>query len=136
MTTSISQEQPPFEIDEDLREYLIRFRTDVDSALKAASKFPERKEQPYKAQLGDVHYFGDPVTHSYDAAITDEGFWGQTATGWRRLDLDGGGGTGGCPGSLKFFDRDTTRDDISLVGQELPFFNRNGTQDNLPSVCA
>lgn len=137
--SSISQEQPPFEIDEDLREYLIRFRTDVDSALKAASKFPERKQMPYKPQIGDQHYFGNPATHNYDAVITDEGMWAYTVTGWRRLDLAGGGGGGGlaCPGYLPFFNRNTTQDNIDLVGgTEVPFFNRDTTQDNIDVTCS
>ena len=91
---ALSQEQPPPGVDEALREYLIRFRTDIDSELRKASKFPERKEMPYKPQSGDIHYFGDPADHNYDAAITTEGFWGLRNGTWRRLDLDGGGGGG------------------------------------------
>ncbi len=87
---AISQEQPPFEIDEELREYLIRFRTDVDNEFRSAPKFPERREMPYKPQVGDVHYFGDLGTHDYDAAITAEGFWGYSdPDGWRQLDTGG-----------------------------------------------
>lgn len=130
---AISQEQPPVEIDEALREYLIRFRTDVDNELKKAPKFPERKEMPYKAQIGDAHYFGDIADHSYDAAITDEGFWGNTDSGWRRLDNDAGLA---CPGVLRFFNQDTTQDDISLVGTALPFFNQDTTQDDIEITCA
>lgn len=89
---ALSQEQPPFEVDENLRNYLIRAFTDVDNQLKAPSKFPERKEMPYKPQVGDVHYFGNPATHNYDAAITLEGYWGLTSTGWKQLDAAGGGG--------------------------------------------
>lgn len=86
---ALSQEQPPITTDEDLRNYLIRLRTDIDSELKKAAKFPERKEAPYKPQVGDVHYFGDPVDHSYDAEITSEGFWGLTSTGWEKLNTPG-----------------------------------------------
>jgi hypothetical protein len=82
---SLSHEQPPLSIDEDLREYLIRRFIDIDNLLDRAGKFPPRKEMPYKPQIGDVHYFGDPSTHNYDAVISMAGFWGLTAFGWRYL---------------------------------------------------
>ena len=82
---ALSQEQPPEDIDEDLREYLIRLRTDVDNELRKASKFPPRVESPYKPQVGDMHYFNDPANHNYNAAITSEGFWGYTSSGWVKL---------------------------------------------------
>lgn len=82
---SLIQEHPPESLDEEVRDYLQRRFNDIAAALSRPSKFPERKEMPYKPQIGDVHYFGDPATHNYDAAITEEGFWGLTATGWELI---------------------------------------------------
>lgn len=82
MSFGLSQEQPPFSVDEDLRDFLIRRFVDIDTAFKQASKFPERKEMPYKPQTGDVHYFGNPANHNYDAAILNEGFWGLVNGTW------------------------------------------------------
>lgn len=82
---SLSQEQPPLSIDDNLREFLVRRFIDIANQLDLPSKFPERKEMPYKAQPGDVHFFGNPATHSYDAAITAEGWWGMKSTGWVQL---------------------------------------------------
>ena len=107
---ALSQEQPPFDVDEGLREYLIRFRTDIDNELRKASKFPERVEQPPKPQKGDVHYFGDPVTHNYDAAILVEGFWGYNNTGWVQLD----GGAGGASDLQGAYDADTSVPQIDI----------------------
>ncbi len=91
---SLPQEQPPLSVDEELRDFLIRRFIDIDNRFDRAAKFPERKEMPYKPQDGDIHYFGDPLSHNYDAAITAEGFWGLRAGTWRRLDLSGGGVAG------------------------------------------
>lgn len=82
---SIGKEQSPFGTPKPLSEYLQRKFINVDVQLQQPSKFTERKEMPYKAQIGDIHYFGNPATHSYDAAITSEGFWGHTSTGWVKL---------------------------------------------------
>lgn len=82
---SINKEQPPVETAKSLAEYLQRKFVDINVELQQPSKFPERKETPYKPQIGDVHYFGNPATHSYDAEITSEGFWGHTSTGWVKL---------------------------------------------------
>jgi hypothetical protein len=84
---SIGQEQAPFDVDPFLSEYINRKFIEVDMALRSAKKFPERKEMPYKAQTGDIHYFGDPSTHSYDADITAEGFWGKSNLGWIPVSL-------------------------------------------------
>lgn len=92
---SLGQEQPPTSVDDELSEYLVRRFLEIGIALESPSKFPVRKLMPYKPQIGDVHYFGDPGTHNYDAAITSEGFWGLTGTGWISLSLGGGGGGGG-----------------------------------------
>lgn len=79
---SLSQEQPPIKLDDELGDFLSRRFIEVGNELDKPSKFKERKEMPYKPQTGDVHYFGNPASHSYDAAITTEGFWGLTSTGW------------------------------------------------------
>lgn len=89
---SLSQEQPPISVDEELSEFLNRRFVDVGNELVKPSKFPQRKEMPYKPQTGDVHYFGDPATHNYDASITAEGFWGLTSGGWLGMDSASGGG--------------------------------------------
>ena len=119
---SIILEEPPENVDEDLRAYLIRMFTDVDNNFARPGKFPERKEMPYKPQIGDVHYFGDPSTHSYDAAITVQGFWGYTVFGWVQLGglMDFGlevarGNISGLSRVNKFGrnpDVDTTQEDI------------------------
>ncbi len=88
---SLSQEQVPLTTKEDLSEFLTRRFIDVANELVKPSKFPERKEMPPKPQVGDMHYFGDPADHSYDAIITVEGFWGFTSAGWVGLGLTGGG---------------------------------------------
>ena len=82
---SISQEQPPEEIDDNLKEYLKRRFVDIGTEFDKPGKFPPRKEMPYKPQIGDVHYFDDPADHNYDAEITSEGFWGLKSTGWAEL---------------------------------------------------
>jgi len=87
---SLTQEVPPKNTDENLREYLVRRFLEIGTALDLPSKFPERREMPYKPRIGDIHYFGDIADHSYDAAITTEGFWGLTNLGWAQLDILGG----------------------------------------------
>lgn len=82
---SLTQEQPPVSADDDLREFLSRRFIEVENELNKPSKFPERREMPYKPQVGDVHYFGNPADHSYDAIISTEGFWGLTSLGWIKL---------------------------------------------------
>jgi len=82
---SLSQEQVPLTVEDELREFLARRFVEVANEIDRPGKFPERKEMPYKPQTGDVHYFGNPATHSYAAAITTEGFWGLTNTGWVKL---------------------------------------------------
>lgn len=111
MTLSISQEQPPESVDEELRSYLIRMFTDIDSTFRKPPKFTERTEQPPKPQKGDVHYFGDPANHNYDAAILVEGFWGFTEAGWEQLD---GGGGGGSSSLQDAYDFDTSIPQIDI----------------------
>ena len=82
---NLSGEAVPDSVEEELREYLNRKFIEIENAFQAPSKFPERKEMPYKPQIGDVHYFGNPATHNYDAAITAEGFWGLKSTGWVQI---------------------------------------------------
>ena len=89
---SLSQEQPPLSVDDELREYLARRFIDIENELGKFNKFTERKQMPYKPQTGDIHYFGDPGTHNYDAAITVEGFWGLSSSGWVQLDVQTTGG--------------------------------------------
>ncbi len=73
---SLSQEEPPESIDQELKEYLSRRFIDIDNLLSRASKYPERKRMPYKPQFGDIHYFGDPTAHDYDPIILSEGWYG------------------------------------------------------------
>ena len=82
---SLSQEQPPISLDPELREYLTRRFIDIENEFRKPSKFPSRKEMPYKPQIGDIHYFGNPAIHNYDAAIASVGFWGLTSIGWIQL---------------------------------------------------
>ena len=79
---SISQEQPPQDIDDSLRSYLSRRFISIGNALNRTHEFVERKQPPPKPQTGDIYYFGDPLTHNYDPAITSEGWWGMKSTGW------------------------------------------------------
>jgi len=74
--SSMSKETPPQDIDANVRTYLTRIFTSISIALNKTHEFVERKEKPNKPQIGDLYYFGDPVTHDYDAAITSQGFWG------------------------------------------------------------
>ena len=87
---SIGQEQPPLSTDEELREYLNRRFIDIGSEFADSPKFPERKQMPYKPQLGDTHYFGDPAIHDYDTAIEHQGMWSYVNYGsgprWAQLD--------------------------------------------------
>jgi hypothetical protein len=89
---SFTPEQAPENTEESLREYLNRMFTNIGITFSQPSKFPKRKEMPYKPQIGDIHYFGDPADHNYDAAITAEGFWGMTSDGWVKLSGSIGGG--------------------------------------------
>ena len=89
---SIGQEQPPIDIDPRLSEYLSRRFIDIGVQLDQASKFPPRKEMPYKPQVGDMQYFNDPINHDYDPVITSEGFWGLTSGGWVQVGRDPGYG--------------------------------------------
>ena len=82
MSKGISNEQPPDEIDGNLKEFLKRRFIDVGIALKQDPGFAPRKEMPYKPQTGAMHYFNNPAAHNYDAAITQEGFWGLRSDGW------------------------------------------------------
>ena len=79
---SISQEDVPESVDEELREFLARRFIDIAVALDKPSRYVERKEMPYKPQQGSIFYFGNPGTHNYDPAITSEGWWGLKSTGW------------------------------------------------------
>ncbi len=83
----IGQEQVPLSIDDDLREFLTRRFVDIDIVVEQSPKFPERKQMPYKPQNGDVHYFGDPATHNYDAAIYVAGWWGYSEATWILLSI-------------------------------------------------
>ena len=89
---SFAQEAVPSSVDDELREFLNRKFIEIAIEFRKHGKFPERKEMPYKAQTGDIHYFGNPASHSYDAAITAEGFWGLKNTGWVQMSTVGGGG--------------------------------------------
>lgn len=91
---SLSQEQVPLTAEKTLSEFLTRRFIDVANELVKPSKFPQRKEMPYKPQTGDIHYFGDPTTHNYDAVISTEGFWGMTVDGWEKLNSESTGITG------------------------------------------
>jgi len=82
---SISQETPPESFDVDQRQWLTRRFVDVGNALKQSYKNASRKEMPYKPQIGDVHFFPDPAGHTFDVAITSEGWWGLKSTGWVQL---------------------------------------------------
>lgn len=82
---SIPREQPPEELSERVKAYLNRRFDSIADALEQPSGYPIRKEMPYKPQVGVIHYFGNPATHNYDAAILTEGFWGLTSTAWVKL---------------------------------------------------
>ena len=71
----ISQEVPPLDTPVDLREYLVRRFIDIGVALQDSPDFPVRKQMPYKPPIGSTHYYGDPLEHSYDPVITQEGLW-------------------------------------------------------------
>lgn len=73
---SLSQEEAPEGTPAELKEYLGRRFLDIATLLDQASKFPQRKQMPYKPQFGDEHYFGDPATHQYDPVINLRGWWG------------------------------------------------------------
>jgi len=73
---SLSQETPPESFEQAEREWLARRFTDVGNELDQPSKYPERREMPYKPRFGDIQYFGDPATHSYDPVIATRGWWG------------------------------------------------------------
>ena len=79
---SISQEDVPGSVEEVLREFLQRRFIDIAVALDSPARYVERKEMPYKPQIGSIYYFGNPGTHNYDPAITSEGWWGLKSTGW------------------------------------------------------
>jgi hypothetical protein len=80
---SLSQEQVPNTIeDEVLREFLNRRFVDIGIQFENPPVFPTRHEMPYKPKIGNMYYFGDPLTHDYDPAITEEGWWGMKSTGW------------------------------------------------------
>ena len=82
---SISLEQAPDGTNDELKSYLERMFLSVNQEIDKSHKFPERRTMPYKPQIGDVRYFGNPADHSYDADITIEGFWGYTNSGWEIL---------------------------------------------------
>ena len=77
----LSREIPPKE-PEALVAYLSRMFNQVGNLLQRSHEYTERREMPGRPQVGDVYYFGNPATHSYDAAITSEGWWGYKSTGW------------------------------------------------------
>ena len=79
---SLTREQPPEDTPEELRKYLNRRFDSIADAFSQPIQYPVRKEMPPKPQIGAVHYFGDPATHNYDAAILTEGFWGYASSGW------------------------------------------------------
>jgi len=82
---ALAEEVAPAGTDSNLTEFLDRRFIDVSIELSKSHKHLERREMPYKPENGDLFYFGDPANHSYDAAITVEGFWGKISTGWTQL---------------------------------------------------
>jgi len=71
----LTLETPPDSFTEVEREWLTRRFVEVGAVLDQPSKHPERHRMPYKPRFGDIHYYGDPLTHSYDAVITSHGLW-------------------------------------------------------------
>lgn len=82
---SYTPEVPPDHVDPEFRSFLNRQFLDISNELVQTNKFIERREMPYKPQVGNIYYFGDPSSNSYDAAITAEGWWGYKSTGWSQI---------------------------------------------------
>ena len=75
-------EQPPHDTAEALKEYLVRQLSLLENLIKKSNKLPVQMNLPPKPQPGVIYYFGRVI----GTTITAIGFWGYTATGWRRLD--------------------------------------------------
>lgn len=53
--------------------------------LNKSKEHIQVKVMPTKPKIGKVYYFGNPVSNTYDVAITSEGWWGYKTTGWSQL---------------------------------------------------
>lgn len=149
---SLSQEEPPEGLEPELKEYLSRRFLDIAVLLDAASKFPERKQMPYKPQFGDEHYFGDPASHDYDPIIlttgtyvftefrtpTDPrtGFWNKLVGAAEAINTFAEAGYGGVELSIS-----TAMSNINATPQVVPASDgsvtnpRNIIQDTVNNGC-
>lgn len=75
-------EQPPYDVPANLKEYLVRQLTELQNSIEKSNKLPVLMNLPEKPKPGSMYYFGRTIAPN----ITAIGFWGYTATGWRRLD--------------------------------------------------
>ena len=82
---SLSNELPPFELEDDVRNYLIRRFNEVELEFTKPIGFTIERIAVDKPQIGNIYYFGDPANYNYDVAITAEGWWGYKSTGWVQL---------------------------------------------------
>jgi len=73
-------EQPPFNIDPRLKEYLARHFKMVDNKIENAIQLDILTAVPPKPSIGKLYYFSQAV-----GAITSIGYWGYTNAGWVKL---------------------------------------------------
>ena len=74
----IGDEQPPVNIDKDLREYLRRMFEDARAEDLRSSQIPVINVMPGKLSDGKIYYFATAV----GSGITQIGFWGRKAGAW------------------------------------------------------
>ena len=82
MTKAISQEQPPVDVDEDSREWLVRRFVDVGIAIGKSEDFEVNTKLPTRVKIGMTRYFGAAIPTT---PITAEGLWIYKSTGWTQI---------------------------------------------------
>jgi len=73
-------EQPPSDIQQNLRSYLQRLSQIVDLILQSRDTPIKYTALPARPLVGRVYYFSNA-----DGAVTSEGYWGYTSAGWVKL---------------------------------------------------
>lgn len=71
-------ELPPTSLASDLRAYLVRQFTRMETAIINRDKPEKFTSLPAKPIVGKIYYFSNVV----GVTITQEGYWGYTSLGW------------------------------------------------------
>lgn len=82
MAGTVSTEQPPKGIDDDLKEWLTRLVINLNNKLRNVDDYEVLYAVPDKVFIGMTRYFGAAIATT---AITAEGLWIYKSTGWAQI---------------------------------------------------